>query len=487
MTSASFNYPSPALTTLELYCQIGNGFQVYHFLKDNPYKLNRNICESVLNSINKVEDKHSTLWKYFADVIDRNGLKEKIRHAFNAANIPQKSLRINKGHVYAVLSLDVLRMEICQFLSPRELAIAGRTNTYFHHISLGEMLNCWKRKSKDRLDLSSIKAFQKAFRTTFSYDLFQIFPNHQLKKLDLRSQSGFDIEESGIIQEIIRRLPYLGNLTELRFNKAMDHASLAMFGRDCPQLKYVQLRCSHNEEIVAIASRCKHLVQLRVDGTNSITDEALLSVADNCKELEFLTFTKSAITDESVCLLADRCQNLRLINLDGCAKISDISILELAKKCKKMTNIICRNCPKVSPKVLAGISTLLGYSTIGLEKRDDPIAASDRFHRECSYKAKTREGLFYQTALKKHEWAAVEYVYKTITKKVNSLSQTDHILFRFAFQTLSEKTIVDAEQWNDKTSFGDYNIAIAADALRIIQARQVLRTQFQLKVISLTK
>ena len=83
-----------------------------------------------------------------------------------------------------------------------------------------------------------------------------------------------------------------------------------------------------------MASECTQLSSLDLRGCN-VTDEAVVAVASNCKQLTTLDrmFCRN-ITDAAVVAVASGCPLLTTLKLFLCSKITDEAVVTIAKPLK---------------------------------------------------------------------------------------------------------------------------------------------------------
>ncbi|KAI3500406.1 hypothetical protein L1887_36227 [Cichorium endivia] len=102
-----------------------------------------------------------------------------------------------------------------------------------------------------------------------------------------------------------------------------------------------------NAGVISVASHCKHLRKLHIDGwkTNRIGNEALIAIAKhsaNLQELVLIGVNPSSISLEAI---ATNCQKLERLALCGSETIADTEISCIASKCVALKKLCIKGCP----------------------------------------------------------------------------------------------------------------------------------------------
>nr|AOD74922.1 EIN3-binding F box protein 2 [Pisum sativum] len=153
-------------------------------------------------------------------------------------------------------------------------------------------------------------------------------------------------------------------------------ASLAVIGKLCPQLQYVDLtglygitdagllplleNCEAGlvkvnltgcwnltDNIVSAMTRLHGgtLEVLNLDGCWNITDASLVAIADNCLLLNDLDVSRCAITDAGISVLSDAIQlSLQVLSMSGCSEISNNCMPFLKKLSQNLLGLNLQNC-----------------------------------------------------------------------------------------------------------------------------------------------
>lgn len=157
-------------------------------------------------------------------------------------------------------------------------------------------------------------------------------------------------------------------------------ASLAMVGKLCPQIQYLDLtglygitdagllpvlESAEAGLVKVILSGCLNLTDevilaltrlhggtlelLNLEGCRKITDASLVSVADNCLVLNDLDVSKCGITDSGIKILSCAEQlNLQVLSLSGCSEVSNKSLPYLEKLGKTLVGLNLQHCNSIS-------------------------------------------------------------------------------------------------------------------------------------------
>ncbi|KAJ9167739.1 hypothetical protein P3X46_019342 [Hevea brasiliensis] len=156
--------------------------------------------------------------------------------------------------------------------------------------------------------------------------------------------------------------------------------SLALMGKFCPQLQYVELSglkgvtdagftpllenydaglvkvnlsgCVNVSDKVVSALTEQHgwtLEVLNLDGCVKITDASLAAIAENCLLLSELYVSRCAISDSGLMVMACSNQlNLQIFSVSGCSMISDQSLTALVKMGQTLLGLNLQHCNAIS-------------------------------------------------------------------------------------------------------------------------------------------
>ncbi|KAF2283034.1 hypothetical protein GH714_043373 [Hevea brasiliensis] len=179
--------------------------------------------------------------------------------------------------------------------------------------------------------------------------------------------------------EECHRITQLGCFGSL-LNCGFGDGSLALMGKFCPQLQYVELSglkgvtdagftpllenydaglvkvnlsgCVNVSDKVVSALTEQHgwtLEVLNLDGCVKITDASLAAIAENCLLLSELYVSRCAISDSGLMVMACSNQlNLQIFSVSGCSMISDQSLTALVKMGQTLLGLNLQHCNAIS-------------------------------------------------------------------------------------------------------------------------------------------
>ncbi|XP_010254418.1 PREDICTED: EIN3-binding F-box protein 1-like [Nelumbo nucifera] len=191
------------------------------------------------------------------------------------------------------------------------------------------------------------------------------------------------------IKDVVLGLPQLSPCNSLR-SFSVRHcpgfgsSSLAMVGKLCPQLQYVDLSglcgitdagilplienselglvkvnlsgCMNLTDVVVTTMARLHgetLQLLNLDGCRKITDASLMAIASNCLVLRDLDISKCAITDFGIVALSSTKQlDLQILSLSGCLHVSDKSMPFLKNMGQNLVGLNLQRCNSISSSTI---------------------------------------------------------------------------------------------------------------------------------------
>ncbi|OVA07797.1 F-box domain [Macleaya cordata] len=187
------------------------------------------------------------------------------------------------------------------------------------------------------------------------------------------------------IKDIVSRLTLPSSCESLRSLSILNcpgfsNASLALVGKICPQLQYVDLSglCAITDSgILPLLQSCKAglvkvnlsgcmnltdtvisalaklhgetLQLLNLDGCRKISNASLVAIAENCSLLKELDVSKCAITDFGIAALSCAKElELQILSLSGCSQVSDKSLPYLANMGQTLFGLNLQHCNSIS-------------------------------------------------------------------------------------------------------------------------------------------
>lgn len=113
-----------------------------------------------------------------------------------------------------------------------------------------------------------------------------------------------------------------------------------------------------DEALMSVVRRCTMLKRLDIVNTN-ISDALIIALSHNCTLIKELDITNCvSITDASIVALAQRCTSIRTLTMDKCALISDASLLALSERCHALENLSVIYCTLITDAGVCAVATL---------------------------------------------------------------------------------------------------------------------------------
>jgi hypothetical protein len=139
--------------------------------------------------------------------------------------------------------------------------------------------------------------------------------------------------------------------------------------------------------IKCISSGCPKLRELYMRGL-SVTDDAIISIADGCFDLKILSLAQSYdITDISLLILIEKCFNLIVIDLTSCIKITDVSVKKIANSLPMIQKLCISGCKKISNDAIVCVGKncrdLMILSALNCPKLTTSIEILRNFPDQC--------------------------------------------------------------------------------------------------------
>jgi hypothetical protein len=142
-------------------------------------------------------------------------------------------------------------------------------------------------------------------------------------------------------------------MMESTFHSITD-AAIVTLAEHCKKLRRVNLSYASitDAAVTALAENCKEMQALKLNSDN-LTEDAIVFLVQQCKELQELDLAYCwNITNKTVFFLAKNCKKLRTVDLSGCDNVTDIAILILAENCKKLRSMKLECCTKITYGIL---------------------------------------------------------------------------------------------------------------------------------------
>jgi hypothetical protein len=99
-----------------------------------------------------------------------------------------------------------------------------------------------------------------------------------------------------------------------------------------------------NEMILAIARHCPLLETCGINCFHSLTDAAIVELAQGCPLLSALTLMEVGVTDVAIAALAKQCDRLEFLQIRSCERVTTDVVCVQAEYCKKLKRLtLCRS------------------------------------------------------------------------------------------------------------------------------------------------
>jgi hypothetical protein len=97
------------------------------------------------------------------------------------------------------------------------------------------------------------------------------------------------------------------------------------------------------EIVLAIARHCPLLETCGIRCFHSLTDAAIVELAQGCPLLSALTLLEVGVTDVGIAALAKQCDRLEFLQIRSCERVTTDVVCVLAEYCKKLKRLmLCR-------------------------------------------------------------------------------------------------------------------------------------------------
>ena len=109
--------------------------------------------------------------------------------------------------------------------------------------------------------------------------------------------------------------------------------------------------------MISIAENCKQLEYLHLDFMLHVTDISMMQIGQQCKYLKKINFVYiPGITDVSMVAISQHCHQLEELILYECPSILDISMLQIGQQCKSLKEIMFTRMEGVTDVSMVAIS-----------------------------------------------------------------------------------------------------------------------------------
>jgi hypothetical protein len=109
-----------------------------------------------------------------------------------------------------------------------------------------------------------------------------------------------------------------------------------------------------DENLLTIAEQCKHLAFVHLTaGNKNVTKLSLIPLFEHNSSLtEVCLFSKCLVCDDCVYALSTHCKKLKKVQIDNSLLITDDSITTLLRKCHVIENLYLSGCQKVTKETV---------------------------------------------------------------------------------------------------------------------------------------
>jgi len=184
-----------------------------------------------------------------------------------------------------------------------------------------------------------------------------------LRCLTVRNCPGFSDASMVMVGKIC---PMLESIELSGLGEVSDHGLLPLINTCAGRLVNVNLCKNANLTDLAAISLVKAngntLKLLNLDGCKKVTDKTVMEIVERCVVLEELDLSRSMVSDFGVAALASAKQlKLRVLSLAGCQKLTGKSVLSLGKMGRSLEGLNLLSCNLVNSYNLASLEEKLWW------------------------------------------------------------------------------------------------------------------------------
>lgn len=134
---------------------------------------------------------------------------------------------------------------------------------------------------------------------------------------------------------LAQRCPQLLSLHLSCYRNNIDAPVIAL-AQGCPQVEKVRVSVwddayISDASVIALAEGCSRLREVSLGRSSNITDASVIALAKGCRQLEMIYIYGARITVASINALAKECIHLRVLRLEPCSDVTDAAVIGLAK------------------------------------------------------------------------------------------------------------------------------------------------------------
>ena len=168
------------------------------------------------------------------------------------------------------------------------------------------------------------------------------------------------------LKGLARRFPMLTDL-DLSYSDATDD-DVRLVADSFPSLTRLSLeRCDSisDASLEVLARALPNLLALKLLGCRDVSDVGVRLLVPRCCSLRELHVGWCDISDSSLQVLAQLSRCLTLIDVSGCARVSDHGVRRLVAACPHLSSMHLEGCRELSGWAVAGASPHLEHLSLG--------------------------------------------------------------------------------------------------------------------------
>ena len=186
-----------------------------------------------------------------------------------------------------------------------------------------------------------------------------------------KSLSSLSLKSIPNVSDIgLSRILQNGSLSELHLDavRLITNKTILSLSQNCSQLESLSL-LSLSPDLVDDTALCslfphaEKLKRLQLEGSHLITTNAILSVSESCKKLRHIELMDcDSVTDDTVKALCKR-KKLKTLKLWSCGNVTDLSLRLLPIKLQRLQALSLSGCPGLSPERLSMMAAVFPQLT----------------------------------------------------------------------------------------------------------------------------
>jgi len=158
-----------------------------------------------------------------------------------------------------------------------------------------------------------------------------------------RSVKSIDIRRCGLLGSAAVHIKRCAKLEAFTARGNESAADMAEIFQACRKLRKLNLdalsRGLTDEAVLSMTENCHLLEHLSLSHCREVSDAAVRRVAESCPRLQFVNLSNTDITDATVVSMCNRCPILKRVFLGGCIDLTDETVLAIAERLPGLTHI----------------------------------------------------------------------------------------------------------------------------------------------------